>query len=115
MQYLVAAYETDADFARRDGENAGEYWAAWQAYTAALNEAGVMRGGNALKAPDMATTVRVRDGRHVVQDGPFSETHEVLGGYYLIECADLDEALRWAARAPCSASGSVEVRPILSM
>ena len=77
-------------------------------------DAGVMRGGNALKPGFTGTTVRLRDGRREVQDGPYTDSKEELGGYYVIEVADLDEALQWAARNPAASSGAVEVRPIMS-
>jgi len=85
----------------------------WNAYTEALQDAGVMKAGDALHPPDSATTVRVRDGETQVTDGPFAETKETLGGYYLIDVPDLDTALKHAARMPNIAYGSVEVRPIV--
>ena len=84
----------------------------WGLYTAALREAGVLVGGAALRGPDTATTVRVRQGRRLVTDGAYAETTEDLLGYYLIDVPTLDEALDWAARVPNVGSGSVEVRPI---
>jgi hypothetical protein len=87
---------------------------AWGAYTRALIDAGVMRGGNALAPAHAATTLRLRDGRRDLQDGPYAETKEQLGGYYVIEAPDLDAALDWAARNPAAASGAVEVRPIVT-
>ena len=74
-----------------------------------------MVGGSALQPPAVATTVRQRDGKRQVQDGPYAETKEQLGGYYEIEVADLDTALDWAARCPAASTGAVEVRPNLSM
>jgi hypothetical protein len=85
----------------------------WNEYTQGLEDAGVMRAGDALHGTDSATTVRVRDGETQVTDGPFAETKETLGGYYVIECADLDTALKHAARMPNIAYGSVEVRPVI--
>lgn len=113
MQYLIAIYETPEDFSRRNGDD--DYWVAWRAYTAALSEAGVLVGGNALKDPSTGTTVRIERDGHVVQDGPFADTHEQFGGYFVIDVDTLDDALRWAARAPSASTGAVEVRPILSM
>ena len=115
MQVMMTMIEDETAFARREGDAAEAYWTGWQAYTAALVEAGVLVSGNALKAPDTATTVRVTDGRSVVQDGPFSEGREQLGGYYVVEVDTLDAALVWAARAPCAEDGAVEVRPVLQM
>jgi hypothetical protein len=73
----------------------------------------VVQSGNGLQPPHTSTTVRVRDGKRQVQDGPFADTREHLGGYFVIEVPSLDEALEWAARAPCAVSGSTEVRPVL--
>ena len=85
----------------------------WNAYTQALADAGVMVAGDALEGVDTATTVRERDGETVLTDGPFAETKEILGGYYLIDVPDLDAALKWAARIPNVSYGSVEVRPVM--
>jgi hypothetical protein len=85
----------------------------WNEYTQGLQDAGVMRAGDALHGAESATTVRVRDGETQVTDGPFAETKETLGGYYVIECPDLDTALKHAARMPNIAYGSVEVRPVV--
>jgi hypothetical protein len=82
-------------------------------YTQDLQEAGVMRGGDALQGPDTAATVRVRDSETLVSDGPFAETKEMLAGYYLIDVPDLDTALAWAAKIPSADFGSVEVRPVM--
>jgi hypothetical protein len=85
----------------------------WSEYTQSLQDAGIMRAGDALHGADSATTVRVRDGETQITDGPFAETKEILGGYYVIECADLDTALKHAARMPNITYGSVEVRPVV--
>lgn len=114
MQYLLATYEIEEDFEKRSSEDATDYWAGWETYTVALEEAGVLKEGRGLKEPWTATTVRLRDGRKCIHDGPFSETHEQLAGYYVIEVPNLDVALLWAAKAPCAKNGSVEVRPIYS-
>ena len=87
--------------------------APWFAYTQALRDSGALRESNPLEMTDTATTVRVRDGETVVTDAPFAETREVLGGYYVIDVADLDAALKWAARIPSAPYGSVEVRPVM--
>jgi hypothetical protein len=87
---------------------------AWHAYTAQLREAGALLGYDALQGTETATTVRERDGETVVTDGPFAETKEILGGYYLIDVPDLDAALEWAARVPNATYGSVEVRPLMT-
>ena len=85
---------------------------AYNAYTQALRDAGAYAGGEALQPNPTATTVRVRDGQSVLTDGPFAETKEGLGGLYLVDCADLDAAIEWAAKCPGSWFGTVEVRPI---
>jgi hypothetical protein len=86
----------------------------WEAYSQALVEAGAMVTGEALQGAETATTVQVRDGRRIVTDGPFIESKEVIGGFYVIDVADLDEALDWAARIPNSRFGTVEVRPVMA-
>ena len=85
----------------------------WMDYTQALQDAGIMVAADALQAIDTATTVRVRDGESVISDGPFAETKELLGGYYILDVPDLDEALKWAAKIPSAPYGSVEVRPVM--
>jgi hypothetical protein len=116
MTYTILIYETATDFdSRGDAARREAYWGAYKAYTLALKEAGVMVGGAALQPPPTATTVRRRDGRRDVQDGPYAEAKEQLGGYYVIDVPDLDRALEWAARCPAAASGAVEVRPNLAM
>jgi hypothetical protein len=87
----------------------------WMQYMQAMSEAGIMRGGNRLGPPHMATTVQVRNGKRQVQDGPFADTKELLGGYVVIDVASLDEAMRWAERAPSSLDGSTEVWPVMVM
>ncbi len=114
MQYLILATETaDAFAARTDPERTGEYWSAWSGYIEALAQSGVMVSAGGLEPPDSATTVRLQEGRRVVQDGPFADTKEQLGGYFVIDVADLDEALAWAERCPSAGYASVEVRPLL--
>lgn len=115
MQYAIIINEPREDFAKRSNAEAPSYWAAWQAYSKALSDAGVIRGGNALQGPDTATVVRLVDGKRLVQDGPFADTKEQLGGFMIIEVKDLDEALHWAALCPAAATGAVELRPVLPM
>jgi len=86
----------------------------WFQYTQELQEAGAMKAGDALQTPDTATTVRVRSDETLLTDGPFAETKEILGGYYLIDVPDLDAAIAWAAKMPNIAYGSVEVRPVMT-
>jgi len=114
MEYLMMFYETQEDFARRGAAQAQAHLGGWMAYIGAMQEAGVMRGGNGLQAPMAGTALRVRDDKRQVQDGPFADTKEQLGGYVLLDVADLDAALEWAARAPCASTGGVELRPLFN-
>ena len=88
--------------------------AVWFALMEEMKTAGVLISNNGLSSVANATTVRVREGRTLITDGPFAETHEQLGGFFLLECKDLDEALRWAEKIPHARYGSVEVRPLWS-
>lgn len=114
MQFMLMFTETEADFAKRTNPAEAEsYWGGWSAYIGALAKAGVIVNGDGLHPPHTATTVRVRDGKRMVEDGPFAATKESLAGYFVIEVDDLDAALDWAARAPSASCASVEVRPVL--
>jgi hypothetical protein len=93
-------------------EESAEVMKAYNAFTKDAVDAGVMRGGEALEDAKTATSVRVRNGQTLVTDGPFAETKEEFGGYYLIEAANLDEAVKWAARIPGAQRGTIEVRPV---
>lgn len=93
---------------------AGSTGSSWQGYIEALTASGVLRGAGGLTPPEAATTLRLREGRRLVQDGPYAETKEQLGGYFVLEVDDVDAAMEWAARCPSSATGSVEVRPLLA-
>ncbi len=87
--------------------------ARWMEYIQVARDAGIYVGGNRLEDPSTATTVTMRDGKRIVSDGPFAETKEVLGGYCMFDCANLDEALDWAARCPAAHMGfKIEVRPV---
>jgi hypothetical protein len=116
MLYALLVYEKPPDFARRDPSiEEGAYIGAWRKYYRAMVEAGVhVEGGNPLDAPETATTVRVRDGKRQIQDGPYAGTKEQLGGFTLLELPSLDAALEWAARCPAASYGTVEVRPVAS-
>jgi hypothetical protein len=85
----------------------------WSAFIGAMAQAGIIVGGSGLQGPDTATTVRIRDGKRLVQDGPYADAKEQLGGYFVIEVPGLDTALEWAARAPSASGASVEVRPLM--
>lgn len=116
MQYLLMATETaDAFDARTDPDRAGPYWQAWDEYITALASSGVMTAAAGLQGPDVATTVRVQAGERLVHDGPFADTKEHLGGYFVVDVETLDEALAWAERCPSATYASVEVRPFLPM
>src|SRR4051812_45154425 len=110
-EFLLMLYAPEGD----EAETA-ERWAElpeWQEVTESLRDAGLLVGNNPLQPPAMATTVRVREGRTELTDGPFAVTKEVLGGYYLLDCPDLDVALAAAARLPTARYGSIEVRPVM--
>lgn len=114
MQFMLILNETSDDFARRnDPTQANDYWGGWTTFIGAMAQAGVIVKGDGLHGPHTATTLRVRDGKRVVEDGPFADTKEQLGGYFVIDVEDLDAALDWAAKAPSAFTASVEVRPVL--
>jgi hypothetical protein len=110
MKYMLLLY---VPAEARDDANARAPMEEWFAYSRALGESGSLVAGDALEGLDTATTVRVREGETLVSDGPFAETKEMLGGYYLIDVPDLDAALQWAAKVPNAPYGSVEVRPLM--
>jgi hypothetical protein len=111
MNYMLLIY-LPAEGGPSPEEQAAEH-PKWMRYTQDLQEAGVLVAGDALQGLDAAATVRVREGETLVTDGPFAETKELLGGYYLIDVPDLDTALGWAAKIPSAPYGSVEVRPVM--
>ncbi|HUE38468.1 MAG TPA: YciI family protein [Candidatus Binatia bacterium] len=112
MRYAMLIYETPEGFESRKKPENDAYIGAWRAYHKALVEAGIHAGGDPLQPPETATTVQVRSGRRQVQDGPFANTKEQLGGFTILECPSLDVALEWAARCPAAAGGAVEIRPL---
>jgi hypothetical protein len=113
MQYLLLIYGNEKAQADASPEKEKEIMAQWFTYTNDLKASGALLGGNALQRTSTATSMRIRDGKRLVTDGPFAETKEQLGGYYLIEAKNLDEALEWAARCPGATGGTLEVRPIM--
>jgi hypothetical protein len=115
MQYLLMIYGNEAGMAAASQEQVGQMSAAYAAYTEAMAKAGILQGGNRLRPTSDATTVRVNGGKSQVLDGPYADTKEQLGGYYLIDVPDLDAALSWAARCPGAATGALEVRPVWPM
>lgn len=114
MQYMLAIYEDDTAYAGgEDGQAWQDIIAAHTAFGEALAKAGVIRGGEGLARADTARTVTKTDGAYAVHDGPYAETQEQLGGFYLIEVDTLEDALDWARRIPLAGNGSVEVRATL--
>ena len=114
MKYALMFHEGTGEFAKRtDPAAAPTYWAGWESYIQTVEQAGVFLQGAGLEPPKSATTVRLRDGAREVQDGPFADTKEQLGGFIVINVPDLDTALSWAAKSPAAATGAVEVRPLM--
>ena len=112
MKYILLICETAQNLESRKADGPDPYIAAWRAYHKALVASGAYVGGAPLKDVTTATTVRLKDGRRHVQDGPFAEAKEQLGGFIIVDVPSLDAALEWAARCPAAATGSVEVRPV---
>ena len=113
MKYLLTIYADESRYATMTPADSAALMEAYGKFGTEAQEAGVLLGGEGLQPTATATTVRVRDGETLLTDGPFAETREQLGGYYLLDCADLDEANRWAAKIPDAANGGVEVRPVM--
>jgi hypothetical protein len=115
MQYMLMLYADERAWSSLDDEAQVAVMAEHDAATEAMKVQGAYLGGEALELSDSAATIRIRDGEETVTDGPFVEAKEMLGGFYLVECASREEALRWAARLPEARIGGVEVRPILDL
>jgi hypothetical protein len=115
MQYLLLLSADESYFKHMTPEQQKQGMAAYMAYSEALTKANALKGSNRLQFTSTATTVRVIDGKTQVLDGPYADSKEQLGGYYLIDVPDLDAALSWAARCPGASHGVVEVRPIWEM
>jgi hypothetical protein len=115
MQYLLTIYSDEAVWPKMNEEQQKQGYAAYMAYSEALKQAGALKGSNRLQPTSTATTVRTVDGKSQVLDGPYAESKEQLGGYFLIDVPDLDAAISWASRCPGSQHGIVEVRPIWTM
>jgi hypothetical protein len=113
VQYLLLIYGDEAARTDMPDDEAQEMITAYGAFTESIKESGNYLGGNALQPTSTATSVRVRSDEHLVTDGPFAETKEQLGGYYLVEASDADEAIALAARIPGARRGTVEVRPVM--
>ncbi len=114
MKYMLLIYANEAGMPT-DPAVAGQVLGAYAAYTQALTDAGIRIASDRLRPTAMSTTVKVKDGQTKVLDGPYAETKEQLGGFYMIDVPDLDAAISWAARCPGAAHGTVEVRPIWEM
>jgi hypothetical protein len=112
MQYLLTIYTDEVADAKATPEQTQTLMGAYYNFTNEVKEKNVWVGGNALQPTSTATSVRVRNGKTMTTDGPFAETKEQLGGYYLLDCKNLDEALTYAAKIPGAAYGTIEVRPI---
>ena len=112
-RYAALIYRVEADQPDQGSPESQQLYRAWGAFNAEIGKAGVLKNGTGLHPSPSATTVRRRDGKTLTTDGPFAETREQLGGFYMIEAKDLDEAIRIAARIPGAAIGSIEVRPVM--
>jgi hypothetical protein len=114
MEYMILIYADEQLYADMPEAELAALMADYNRYTEEMHAAGVLRGGSELAPVHAATTVRLRGGQVVCSDGPFAETKEQLGGYMLIECANLDEAIKWAAKCPSATHGSIELRPLVN-
>lgn len=113
MKYLLAIYCDEAADAKKSKEEFESEFATYMEYTSDGRQRGVILAGEALQPSTTATTVRVRDGKVLTSDGPFAESKEQLGGYYLVVCKNLDEAIEWARRIPHASQAGIEIRPIM--
>lgn len=112
MKYMLMAYVNEAGWTKLTKAEQQQGMAAYQSYTEALRKAGALVGNNGLQPSSTATTVRIANGKSQVLDGPYAESKEQLGGFFIIDVADLDAALAWAARCPAAGHGVVEVRAL---
>lgn len=112
MQFALLIYESPEAFATRKSDGTDPYTSAWRAYHKALVESGVFVAGDPLEVPETGTTIRIRERKRGVQDGPYADTKEQLGGFTILELPSLDAALEWAARCPAASLGAVEVRAL---
>ncbi len=113
MQYLCLIYENETEWDKLPPAESAKTMDEYFAYTDSIRKSGHYAGGNALQPTRTATTVRIRRGKVATTDGPFAETKEQLGGFYLLECENLDEAIEWAAKIPGAQGGSIELRPVM--
>ena len=115
MKYMLLIYANEANAEKASKKDTEQTHAAYGAYTEALVKAGVIAGGDRLRPTSTATTVRIANGKTSVLNGPYAETKEQLGGFYMIDVPDLDAALSWATRCPGASHGAIEVRAIWDM
>lgn len=113
MKFMLALYGDESGWDDASPEDAAAVMAEYEAFDEAARKAGALVAGEGLQPTSTATTLRISDDERLVTDGPFAETKEQLGGFYLLECKDLDEALEWAARCPASSEGCIEIRPVI--
>ena len=113
MQYLLMIYRSEADLGKMSPADRKQMTAEYGTFTQSIIQSGHFKAGDGLQPTTTATTVRVREGKTLTTDGPFAETREQLGGYYLVDAKDLDAAIAIAARIPGAKSGSIEVRPVM--
>ena len=115
MHYALLIYASEQEWANQTEEQSQAVNQEYMAFTKDIIDRGLMKGGEALQPTATATTVRVRDGETLTTDGPFAETKDQLGGFYLVDCKDLDEAIAVAARIPDVRRGSIEIRPVMEV
>jgi hypothetical protein len=113
MRYILLIYGNENPNPAPTPEEMNAEMNAYNAFTQEISERGVILGGDALNPTSAATTVRVRDNKVLTTDGPFAETKEQLGGFYMVQCNNLDEAIEWAAKIPGAKNGSIEIRPVM--
>jgi hypothetical protein len=113
MRYVLLIYQNEADHAKWSQEQLGAEYQGYNVFTEEVTKSGALQSGEPFMPTNTATTVRVRNGKTLTTDGPFAETKEQLGGFYLLNCKDLDEAITLAAKIPAAADGSIEIRPVM--
>ena len=113
MKYMLLIYSDENAMGEPSPEEMAEVLAVWNAYGTEMADAGVLIAGEGLQPTMTATTVSMQNGEHITTHGPFAETKEQLGGFYMIDCANLDEAIAWAAKNPGVQYGKIEVRPVM--
>ena len=115
MRYMLLIYTKETDWTSLDDQGKGQMYQEYMAFTDQIRKSGHYVAGDGLEPTRTATTIQVREGKTVSTDGPFAETREQLGGYYVVKARDLDEAMTLAARIPGAKMGSIEIRPVMEM